>query len=449
MLKRFLAVSMIFVFCVSMLIGCGQNSDASKQETNSNGEATAAGTQNNSAAEKVTIRMSNWLETEESTKEIFKKLMDDFMTANPNIKVETVGVPFAQYKDQVLIACSSGNPADVIMGNSQMMVAFNGAKSLEPLEKLIKSETISDFYGNNLAGTTFNGKIMALPWAPHPNAMFWNKDLFKLAGLDPEKAPATWEEMVAAAAKIAALGKDKDGNQIYGIGYANSKESHAGTVFIGLMYAFGGKFQDESGKVTFDSTATKDAMQYLGDLAAKNIMPTGVEQKSVRSLFASGRLGICFDGDMGRGTFRSISGKGAEFDKSMGVAIIPANKTGRSETVYTEHQLGIAAESKNKEAAAALIEYLVGKEAMLNYHKAYGTLSARKSIAALPEMNEDDYMKVFNKQSETASPLPANNPMFDKACLEIIKGVERVTMNNDDIPTVIGDVQKKIQELYK
>ena len=51
------------------------------------------------------------------------------MAANPDIRVESQAIPFNQYKDQVLIAGTSGNAADVIMGNSQMMSAFNGARN--------------------------------------------------------------------------------------------------------------------------------------------------------------------------------------------------------------------------------------------------------------------------------------------------------------------------------
>ncbi len=102
----------------------------------------------------VSIRMSNWLEMEAATQNIFKQMIAEFEKQNPKIKVETVGIPFNQYKDQVLIMNSSGDAPDVIMGNSQMMVAFNGAKALAPLKGLLSSTTIADIFPNNLQGTS-------------------------------------------------------------------------------------------------------------------------------------------------------------------------------------------------------------------------------------------------------------------------------------------------------
>ncbi len=401
------------------------------------------------APKQVTIKMSNWLQVEVSTAGIFKKMIAEFERKNPGIKVETIGLPFNQYKDQVLVMSTSGNAPDVIMGNSQMMVSFDGSGILTPLKGLISSKVLNDIFPNNLEGTTFQGKIMALSWAPHPIAMFYNKELFKQAGLDPEKAPKTWDEMMNAAKKVAALKKDKDGNQIYGIALPNAKVSHSGSVAMGVIYTYGGQFIDRKGKVVFDNQGTKDALKFFKDMVDSGVMPSGMEIKDVRGLFASGKVGMIFDGDFGRNTFRTLSGKGQEFDNIMGVGIIPTGKTGKSETVYTEHELAIAKTSKQKKAAAALVEFLMSKENMIIYHKDQAILSARKSIASLPEMNEDNYMRVFNKQSETARPLPATSPFFDNAMLEVTKAMERILITNEDINKVVKETQTTIKDLYQ
>lgn len=94
------------------------------------------------------------------------------------------------------------------------------------------------------------------------------------------------------------------------------------------------------------------------------------------------------------------------------------------------------------------MEYLLSKEAMLKYHKSNAVLSARASIASLPEMNEDSFMEVFNKQSETARPLPATNAMFDNAMNELTKGIERIVINNEDIKTVLTETETTINGMY-
>ena len=456
-MKKTLAIMMSALMVGGLaLSGCGGGqtpttaapTEAAKTEAAKTEAAAEPAAAEAASGEQGTITISNWLEAEEATSAIFKELLDDFMAANPDIKVESQAIPFNQYKDQVLIAGTSGNAADVIMGNSQMMSAFNGAGILAELDSLASKDVLDDIYPGYLSGTTYGGKVKALSWAPHPIAMYYNKDLFTKAGLDPEKAPATWDEMTEAAKAVAALGKDDSGNTIYGLGLPTGKVAHTGTVFNGIFYAFGGHFVDGDGNVDLNNEGNVAALTWTKELVDAKVIPAGLEIKDLRGLFASGQIGIIFDGDMGRGAFRASSGIGEEFDKKMGIAIIPAGETGRSETVYTEHQLAVFEKSEHKEAAVRLIEYLIGKDAMLKYHKSNAVLSARKSIATLPEMNEDYFMEVFNKQSETASPLPATNAMFDNAMNEVTKAIERIVVNNEDIKTVLEETNKTIKEMY-
>ncbi|MFT4104885.1 MAG: extracellular solute-binding protein [Lacrimispora sp.] len=449
-MKKVLSIILLAALTGSMILtGCGKKTEetvsADKSASVEKTESTTAGT---AGEEAVTITMSNWLEAEEATSGIFKELLADFMAANPNIKVESVAIPFNQYKDQVLIAGTSGNAADVIMGNSQMMVAFQGAGLLADLKGLVSQEVLDDVYPNYLAGTTFDGKVAAISWAPHPLALYYNKDLMKKAGLDPEKAPATWDEMTEMAKKIAALGKDDAGNTIYGLGLPTGKVAHTGSVANGVFYSFGGHFLGGDGKVDLNNEGNVNALKYMKQMVDEKVMPGGLEIKDLRGLFATGQIGFIIDGDMGRNAYRASSGKGEDFDASMGYAIIPIGVTGKSETVYTEHELGISASSSHQEAAAKLIEYLTGKEAMLKYHKSNAVLSGRKSVAALPEMNEDYFMEVFNKQAETASPLPATNPLFDNAMNEVTKAMERIMINNEDITTVLEETETTIKNIY-
>lgn len=465
-MKRTLAVMMSVLMAAGLaLTGCaggqsatGTSTQASQAEADKTAAAgaetdktEAAGTAaaaNADSGKQVTITISNWLDAEEATSSIFNELLNDFMAANPDIKVESQAIPFNQYKDQVLIAGTSGNAADVIMGNSQMMSAFNGAGILSDLDSLASKDVLDDIYPGYLSGTTYDGKVMALSWTPHPIALYYNKDLFAKAGLDPDKAPTTWDEMTDAAKKVAAIGKDDSGNTIYGLGIPTGKVAHTGTVFNGIFYSFGGHFLDKNGDVDLDNPGNVAALTWTKGLVDDKVIPAGLEIKDLRGLFAAGQMGMIFDGDMGRGAFRTSSGLGEDFDKKMGVAIIPVGKTGRSETVYTEHQLAIFDKSQHKEAAIRLIQYLIGKDAMLKYHKSNAVLSARKSIATLPEMNEDHFMEVFNKQSETASPLPATNAMFDNAMNELTKAIERIVVNNEDINTVLQETNTTIKNMY-
>ena len=436
MIKRIVAVILAGLLSLTTLVGCKKSSDTKSTGSEDSGQA-------------VTIQMSDWLETESATTQIFKNLLTDFQSKNPNIKVDTVGYPFNNYKDQLMVASSSGNAPDVMQANSQMVAALNGAGIAAPLSSLISKDVVSDYSAAEIQGCTFNGKLVSIPWVTFPLALYYNKDLFKQAGLNPDNPPKTWSEMMTDATAIANLKKDASGNQLYGLAVEDAKQSHAGATFYTVIYSFGGQLMDKKGNVTFNSSETKAALQWLKDGVTSKIIPSGLEIKDIRGIFAQGRVGMCIDGSMAVSVFEQQSGKGKDFDKDFGVTTIPTNKTNKSETVYTEHQLLISQQSKNKTAAAKLIEYLVSKDALEMYHKTSGITSARKSIMNLSEMNDTDFIKVFNKQLQTASPLPATFSTYDDAMLDVTKCMEQITLGNQSVDSAVQDTQKKIDSLYQ
>lgn len=73
-----------------------------------------------------------------------------------------------------------------------MMSAFHGAGILAELDDSLP-EMCWTILSGYLSGTTYGGKVKALSWAPHPIAMYYNKDLLPKPVSDPEKAPATWD----------------------------------------------------------------------------------------------------------------------------------------------------------------------------------------------------------------------------------------------------------------
>ncbi|RTE04262.1 ABC transporter substrate-binding protein [Paenibacillus whitsoniae] len=443
-----MAVGATTLSFMMMLTACGSDTGSTTETTGS--AAPSGGAAGAKGGKQVEISFANWISVEDGTKEAYNQLIAEFEKTHPNIKVKSIGIPFAQFKDQVLVSSAGGNPPDVTMSNQNFTPAFVGAKIADPLNDLLGGEMMSDIVDGSKAGVTFDGKVMAMPWAPHPSALFWNKTLFKKAGLDPEKPPTTWDEMIQDAKKIAALGKDEKGTPIYGIGETGASDSYTGNMLLRIAYSYGGKFVDDQGNIVYDQgTALKDALSYMKDMIGGKISPKGSMMSDLRPMFATGALGMIVDGDFGRTNFRNMSGKGAEFDKEWGVTTVPVGKTGKSETFFTEHQLVVSAGSKNKPEAAEFVKFLVSKEAMGIYHKLNGVMSSRKSIAALPEMNEDTYSKVFNEQMKSASPLPATNPKFDNAMKNSTDMIVIVTEGGKSPDEAISTVVPKIKELYK
>jgi ABC-type glycerol-3-phosphate transport system substrate-binding protein len=131
---------------------------------------------------------------------------------------------------------------------------------LMPLDNFLKASKVikqSDFYPGTWASCTFHGHVYCIPYDYDSFAFFWNKDLFKAAGLDPNKPPRTWAELSTYAKKLTKY--DKKGN-ITQLGFAPWVTSTSAAEWP--MWANGGQLWNyKDAKPTMNQPANVAALQ--------------------------------------------------------------------------------------------------------------------------------------------------------------------------------------------
>jgi multiple sugar transport system substrate-binding protein len=125
-----------------------------------------------------------------------------------------------------------------------------------------------------------DGKLMGLPVLGDATLILWNVDQYKSAGLDPESAPGSWDDIYDRGAKIV-----KDG-QSFGYGMPAGKSIQATVTWILLFNAFGGKYFDSEMKPLFDSEAGIKAMDFMVSKLAK-IGPPGITTWDFPEMFTA------------------------------------------------------------------------------------------------------------------------------------------------------------------
>ena len=150
------------------------------------------------------------------------------------------------------------------------------------------SEDEKKGYFPYVVGTvSFKDKQWGIPVAFSTKSLYWNKDLFAAAGLDPEKAPATWEEEIAAAKTI----KEKTGTA--GFGVVAKDFDNTMHQFLHWVYSNDGTVIDAQDNITLDSPQNLEALTALKDITAyAEEGPTSYEQNEVRAIFLDGKLGM-------------------------------------------------------------------------------------------------------------------------------------------------------------
>lgn len=226
----------------------------------------------------------------------FKDVMDTiskkFMEENPDIKIQFAN-PSATYEEGIqTIMRQAGTPEmpDVtFIGLNRLRMANerNIPVDLGPMIAKDK-QTMADqgFSDTILKLAQVNGKQVGLAFATSNPIMYYNADLVKAAGGNPDQPPKTWDEVIELGKKIKALGN--------GVDSIDFRWQGDDWMFSALLFGAGGTMlsADET-KVAFDGPEGKKAVQVIDRLVKEAGMPVFTAQAGEQAFFA-GKVGLEF-----------------------------------------------------------------------------------------------------------------------------------------------------------
>jgi sn-glycerol 3-phosphate transport system substrate-binding protein len=205
--------------------------------------------------------------------------ISQFEQQNPGIKVTPVlsgGYPDTLTKVETTIK-GGGTPPDVAVMLSTDLYSLVDSNAIQPLDSEIAAAGgntyLSDFYPAFLANSRYQGHVWSLPFQRSTPVLFYNKDMFAAAGLDPSKGPANYQEMVADAQKLT-----KPDGSTWGIEISSDGIPY----WLFQSFVIGGGSNvigTAANQVSFDTPPVVQALQDFVDLSAKyKVMPTGILQ---------------------------------------------------------------------------------------------------------------------------------------------------------------------------
>ncbi|MDM0043986.1 ABC transporter substrate-binding protein [Variovorax dokdonensis] len=204
---------------------------------------------------------------------------EGFMKENPGIKVSPIYA--GTYQETIvkaLTAHKSGTPPVTSVLLSTDMFTLIDEDAVVPFDDFAKTPEdkawLNSFYPAFMQNSRTGGKTWGIPFQRSTVVMYWNKDAFKEAGLDPDKAPANWAELKTAATKLTK--KDADGKVTqWGVQIPSSGFPY--WLFQTLTTPNGAILANETGTaVKFDDPKVIEALQYWVDLGKAGIHPPGV-----------------------------------------------------------------------------------------------------------------------------------------------------------------------------
>lgn len=370
--------------------------------------------------------------------DFIEEIAKKFNEENPDIEVEIVysgGYQASLQSAQAALA--AGGPPNVAMFEQTRGAAFVDAGALEPLNEYFEKEpniSFDDFFPGLQRTAMYEGTIYGIPYNTSTPLLYYNKDLFKKAGL--EGPPETWDELL----EYSQILWEKLG--VYGIDFY-----HWGWLFEAWIGQNGGRIlADDFSEFIFNSEEAVEAMEFVQDMVHKHGVATFNSSSEGYDMFFSERLAM---------TMRSTASlqsniKTATFD--LGVAPLPYHKEHYAPIGGANFFMFDTGTQEQKDAAWKFLMYLIEPDNfaefaintgyMVAYEEAYQNEKLQAHLKNEPRAN------VTYQQLDYAYPRP-QVPFWQEVHNELNWLWDQMFVEKGDVKQALDEVVKTGNRLIR
>jgi multiple sugar transport system substrate-binding protein len=372
------------------------------------------------------------------------RLIQQFEAANPDVQViHNSDIPYDDFRDKIAASAPAGVGPDVATLFYGWVPAWVDAGYLIPLpEDAFPPDEIASQFSPMVPQSQFDGEYWAIPTAVRTLALFWNKDLYAAAGLDPESPPQNLDELVEDA--IALTKYDAAGNiEIEGFPVSMPGQDHHWFREV-LVRQYGGQpYSDDNRTVTYNSPEGCEAFKYL--LQFETVYNTGSDDlfEDGTQAFIQGKAALHIDG-----SFRVGSIAASAPDLNYGVTELPeGNGTMSTFGSYWTHGITrkAAEDPARLEASIRFLKFITSPESGTLWVNKVGELPAQLEAAGNEDLLADPILGAF------AAGLPYAHATFfvDESIQRqvLIDAYDSVRLTGADPCEALNDAAAQEQEL--
>jgi len=415
--KRAVVLAITTVVCVSMMLaGCS----GSKGNSNGSGGGNSGG-----GKKTVTITYRDDGAGENGT---LYKWIKDVAAKFPNKDVEIKPTPIqaseGDYFAKIALALKSKDTApDIVTEDTFMINSDASAGYLTPLDDRLKGWedwTNGSFIESMKKGVTASdGKVYGVPYNTDSRGLWYNKNIFKQAGLPENWVPKTWDDVLNAARTV----QQKAGSDVVPIWMNMGKATGEATsmqTYEMLLYGTGERlYDDKSGKWIVKSQGIIDALNFVATVNKEKLGPPlskvlngQAGNTSSREYLPKGKLAISLDGSWITGNYlENGAAPWPEYKDVLGFAPMPTSKgqAPGSITLAGGWALSIPSNAQHKDEAWDFIKFALNKENTEKLVIASGNITVRADVAKDPEYTKMPFNEIATEYLKNAEFRPAQD----------------------------------------
>jgi len=300
----------------------------------------------------IALRMAWW--GGKARAQLTQKAIDLYVSKNPGVSVDTEYLGWGDYWARLSTETSGGNSPDIVQMDIEYLADYASRGVLLPLEPLIPTPLdVSDFQADLLANGKVDGKQVAVPCGVNAVALVIDKTVFDEAGVAPPGHDTTWEEF---AVRMAEFTKKTPRKGMFGSPDASGGEP----VLETWLRQRGKELYHPDGKLAYDEKDATDWFQMWADMRASGAAASAEVQALDHgdvdnSLLSQGKAALAFENSNQYVAFQALS------KDALVLAPYPKVGAGGKGGLYIKPTMfySVSAQSKNPQAAAALLDYIL------------------------------------------------------------------------------------------
>lgn len=323
---------------------------------------------------------------------VFKEIVASFEGAHPGVTIDVVRLPYAGAEPKIQTALTTRTEPDIARVDVSFLAKLAHKNALLKLDDRVPGGLLDDILPVALASCRYRGSLWGLPDQTNGLCLFYNKDLFRKAGLDPERPPKTWDELIEFGEKLT-----NKAESVFGIGLSNSLWWS-----LPFFYTYGATFLSDDGKHCLLASPEGIAgFQLKVDMYKKY----GIEGGAWRAGgitnelgFQNGRYAMILNGPW---AVESLKRTGIDY----GVGLIPEGPAG-THTNVGGTDLVVFRSTEHPDIAAEFLMFVASEEIQRMWCSRLGQIPVNTKANDVVNSEEHPYLAVFVEQMATAIPRP-------------------------------------------
>lgn len=352
-------------------------------------------------------------------------LVDRYVAEHPGITIEVRDIPYGDFYRTVIQGAASGDLPDILQLNASDTVSLADANVVQDIGDRVDAWGEQDAYFPGVWDTTqANGSTYSLPFFADCYALYYNKDMFEAAGMEP---PATWDELETVAVELT-------GDGVYGLAASGIEGIEGSTALLLRILAEGGTAED------IDTDAGRTALTQFKALVDEGSMSQGMltwGETDVKNEFANGKAAMMIDSATDVGIVRDEA-------PDLNFGVVPMPKSTTEATFLAATNIAMSTATDHPEEVWEFLTYVQQPDVLLEYLPDRNKVSPREDIAEEVVAGDAERLVFAQELSNAWAPSAEVAPKANEVFTYIQQALQAAISGTASVEQALSDAQRNI-----